>query len=108
MEYDEEHNDEYDENLFDEFGEGFETDFDAISEQSYEDAFDKEKAHRDGNFEQEMPQEEFIAETQDVDEDDYEFDSVVGGRDKKPVMSLLNKGKLSKYEMDELLNQLGD
>ena len=35
-------------------------------------------------------------------EDDYEFDSIVGARDKRPVMAVLNKGKLSKQEMDEL------
>ena len=38
--------------------------------------------------------------------DEYEYDEVVGGRDKKPVLSALNKKKLSKYEMDELFNVL--
>jgi hypothetical protein len=39
-------------------------------------------------------------------EEEYEYDEVVGGRDKKPVLSALNKKKLSKYEMDELFNTL--
>ena len=88
------------ENLFHEFGEGFESDFDAISEKRYEKAFDKAL---------EQPTDtktDFLESADDVNEDDFEFDSVVGGRDKKPVMSMLNKGKLSKYEMDDLLNGL--
>lgn len=89
------------ESLFNEYGEGFETDFDAISEERYEKAFDKalEQENKKSN--------DFLDfEEENIDEDDYEFDSVVGGRDKKPVMSMLNKGKLSKYEMDDLLNGL--
>ena len=39
-----------------------------------------------------------------MEDDDYEFDSVTGK--KKPVMSILNKQKLSKYELDELM--MGD
>lgn len=39
---------------------------------------------------------------QDVE---YEYDEIVGARDKKPVLSALNKTKLSKMEMDELFNQ---
>lgn len=92
-----------DKDMFEEFGEGFETDFDAVSEKSYEEAFNKEEAQRSGDFEKIQ---ETLLETEDINEDDYEFDSVVGGRDKKPVMSLLNKGKLSKYEMDDLLNEM--
>lgn len=95
---------EYDPDMYQEFGEGFETDFDAVSETSYEEAFTKESQARQGNFEFEEPLNE--ESDQDINEDDYEFDSVVGGRDKKPVMSILNKGKLSKYEMDDLLNSL--
>jgi hypothetical protein len=104
MDYEE--HDEYEENLFQEFGEGFETDFDAVSEQSYETAFVKEEALREGTYEEplDIPL-DFVNDEENINEDDYEFDSVVGGRDKKPVMSLLNKGKLSKYEMDELLNE---
>lgn len=84
------------EGMYAEFGEGFEDDFDARSEKDYENAF----AQANGEELQEFFDEE------SVNEDDYEFDSVVGGRDKKPIMSMLNKGKLSKYEMDDLLNQL--
>ena len=80
---------EYDPDLFVEYGEGFEADFDAASEKSYEDAFDKANG---------------VEVEAEINEDDYEFDEITGGRDKKPVMSALNKGKLSKYEMDDLLN----
>jgi hypothetical protein len=91
MSYQEEGYEEYDPDLFAEYGEGFEDEFDAVSEKSYEDAFDKASG---------------LEVEEEINEDDYEFDSIVGGRDKKPVMSLLNKGKLSKYEMDDLLNTL--
>ncbi|MFP4118658.1 MAG: hypothetical protein ACLFTH_01230 [Candidatus Woesearchaeota archaeon] len=92
---DESMDDAYDPDLFEEFGEGFEDDFDAVSEKSYEEAFDRAKAEEEGK-------------SCAIDEkgDEYEYDSVVGGRDKKPVMSILNKGKLSKYEMDDLLNSI--
>jgi len=93
---------EYDEeSLFNEYGEGFESDFDAISEQSYEKAFDQAL-----NEENKKTDEFLELEEENINEEDYEFDSVVGGRDKKPVMSMLNKGKLSKYELDDLLNGL--
>ena len=49
--------------------------------------------------------EKMLAKSQ---EEEYEYDEVVGGRDKKPVLSALNKKNLSKYEMDELFNKLGD
>ena len=79
---------EYDPDLYEEYGEGFEDEFDAVSEKVYEDAFDKAAGIK-----------------VESNEDDYEYDEVTGGRDKKPVMSILNKGKLSKYEMDDLLNK---
>ncbi len=41
-------------------------------------------------------------------EAEYEYDEVVGGRDKKPVLSVLNKKKLNRYEMDDLFNKLGE
>jgi protoporphyrinogen oxidase len=92
MSYYEEEKEDYDSDVFKEFGEGFEDDLnDALNEKIYEKAFDDASAD--------------VANSQAVEvEDDFEFDEVVGGRDKKPVMSLLNKGKLSKYEMDDLLN----
>jgi len=106
MSYDEEEFEDMDEmDLFEDFGEGFETDFDAVSEASYEKQFEREEALREGRVLDEDVK-ELLEDEEEINEDDYEFDSVVGGRDKKPVMSLLNKGKLSKYEMDELLNQL--
>lgn len=97
MDYDEEDSlDQYDPELYEDFGEGFENEFDAVSEKAYEKAFDEAKRELEGKP---------MSEEAD-NEDDYEFDEVVGGRDKKPVMSILNKGKLSKYEMDDLLNEL--
>jgi len=36
------------------------------------------------------------------DEEEYVYDEVLGGKNKKPVMSVLNKQKVSKEEMDEL------
>lgn len=92
MDYEEELEDAYDPDLFEEFGEGFEDDFDAVSEEVYEEAFNRAQA-----------QEQHGSPSQENQE--YQMDSVVGARDKKPVMSLLNKGKLSKFEMDELLNE---
>ena len=98
MDYYEEENmeDSYDPDMYEEFGEGFEHDFDAVSEKVYEDAFEKAQTEEVGAS----------IKPAEAEEDEFEFDSVVGGRDKKPVMSLLNKGKLSKYEMDDLLNAL--
>lgn len=88
--------DEYDEDIYEAFGEGFEDEFDAVSEKAYDRAFleTKEGDETAGFFGEEK-----------IESEEYEFDSVVGGRDKKPIMSMLNKGKLSKYEMDDLLNQ---
>lgn len=36
------------------------------------------------------------------DQDEYVLDEVRGGHGKKPKMAVLNKKKLSSYEMDEL------
>lgn len=41
---------------------------------------------------------------EDSENVEYVYDEVTGGRMKKPVMSVLNKTKLSKYEMDDLFN----
>ena len=35
-------------------------------------------------------------------EDEFEFDQIRGSHGKKPKMAILNKKKLSPYEMDEL------
>ena len=35
-------------------------------------------------------------------DDDYELDEVRGSHGKKPKMAILNKKKLSRFEMDEL------
>ncbi len=48
-----------------------------------------------------------LLEKENSDEE-YEYDEIVGGRDKKPIMSTLNKKKLSKFEMDELMNKLDE
>lgn len=96
MSYDEEQED-YDPDMFEEFGEGFEDELgdDNLNEKIYEQAFDEASADAAN-----------LTATAIEEENDFEFDEVVGGRDKKPVMSLLNKGKLSRYEMDDLLNQM--
>ena len=102
MDYEDQENieDGYDPDMYEEFGEGFETDFDAMSEAAYEKAFNKAQAQ------EEAQESGILLQDEEINEDDYEFDEVVGGRDKKPVMSLLNKGKLDKYELDDLLNKL--
>ncbi len=33
---------------------------------------------------------------------EFIYDEVTGGRDKKPVMAVLNKKRITKWEMDEL------
>lgn len=83
--------DQYEDDFYGEdFGAGFEDqlkDEGALAEEVYEKAFEN-------------------ASEEEVEEVEYEMDEVVGARDKKPVMSVLNKGKLSKYEMDDLFNEL--
>jgi len=37
-----------------------------------------------------------------VEEKEFEFDEVRGEHGRKPKMAILNKTKLSKYEMDDL------
>ncbi len=41
---------------------------------------------------------------QNIEDNGQEFimDEVKGAASKKPILSVLNKGKLSKYEMDDL------
>lgn len=99
---DEQLEDHYDPDMYNEFGEGFEDEFDAVAESAYEKAFN---APEDGEEVSDGAAAEYLKE-EDVNEDEFEFDEVVGGRDRKPVMSLLNKGKLDKYELDDLLNRL--
>lgn len=36
------------------------------------------------------------------DDEEFLFDEVTGARVKKPVMSVLNKKKVNKYELDDL------
>jgi hypothetical protein len=38
----------------------------------------------------------------DNDASDFEYDEVRGAHGRKPKMAILNKTKLSKYEMDDL------
>jgi hypothetical protein len=38
----------------------------------------------------------------EIEQDDYEYDEVKGEAGKKPKMAVLNKTKLSRYEMDDL------
>jgi hypothetical protein len=104
MSYEDDMEENYDPDMYEEFGEGFENEFDAVSEASYEKAFDKAIAAEKG-LDVDETSAEYLKDEQ-VNEDEFEFDEVVGGRDRKPVMSLLNKGKLDKYELDDLLNKL--
>ena len=66
------------------------------------DEFDEES----GNNIKSMPQEEQKKSVNLVDEllfsDEFEFDEIRGAHGKKPKMAVLNKKKLSSYEMDEL------
>jgi len=39
---------------------------------------------------------------EDYDEKDFEYDEVRGEHGRKPKMAVLNKSRLSKYELDEL------
>ncbi|MEM4637668.1 MAG: hypothetical protein QXK76_01410 [Candidatus Woesearchaeota archaeon] len=39
---------------------------------------------------------------EDYSEEDFEYDEVRGEYGKKPKMAVLNKSRLSKYELDEL------
>jgi hypothetical protein len=41
-------------------------------------------------------------EEKDYSEGEFEFDEVRGEHGRKPKMAILNKTKLSKYEMDDL------
>jgi hypothetical protein len=88
MQFEDDFIDEYDEEH--EFGEDpiYEVDDD-----SYDKAFDEE----------EVP--DLKVSEGDSEKVEYEFDEIVGGRDKKPVMSKLNQRVISKYEMDDLLNE---
>ena len=85
----------------------------------YDDEFDTEKEfekalyddtpveeEEEGDSYEKCFEEETKKEVEDdlrpMTDEDYELDEVVGARDKKPVMSVLNKTKISKIEMDEL------
>lgn len=37
-----------------------------------------------------------------MEDKDFVYDEITGSRGKKPIMSVLNKSKLSKHEMDDL------
>ena len=43
-------------------------------------------------------------EEENVSEQEFEFDEVRGAHGRKPKMAILNKTKLSKYEMDDLFS----
>lgn len=38
------------------------------------------------------------------DQEDFVLDEINGSRNKKPVLSALNKKRISKFEMDEIFN----
>ena len=48
-----------------------------------------------------MNTKEEFAETESEDQD-FEYDEVRGAHGRKPKMAILNKTKLSKYELDDL------
>ena len=53
--------------------------------------------------------EKHLKEFEDIfmkEEEDYEFDEVTGAKNKRRKMDVLNKRKVSKYEMDELFCEL--
>ena len=41
------------------------------------------------------------------EQDEFLLDEINGNRGKKPVISILNKKKLSSYEMDDIFNPIG-
>lgn len=43
-----------------------------------------------------------MEEETNYSDNDFEFDEVRGAHGRKPKMAILNKTKLSKYEMDDL------
>ncbi|MAG08094.1 hypothetical protein CMO89_01365 [Candidatus Woesearchaeota archaeon] len=43
-----------------------------------------------------------LGEMDSKEKEEFLYDEVTGSRNKKPVMSVLNKAKLGKHEMDEL------
>lgn len=87
---------QFEDDIVDEYEEEAEFGEDPIYETD-EDQYDKA-------FEEEVTS--LKVEEQAADKDvEYEYDEIVGGRDKKPVMSKLNQRVISKYEMDDLLNE---
>jgi hypothetical protein len=86
--------------------------------EDYEDAYHEEDYELNEEQLAKLREQEEFAELSDEEiyekmltksqEEEYEYDEVVGGRDKKPILSALNKKKLSQFEMDELFNKLGD
>ncbi len=63
---------------------------------AYEKCFDDFKEGED------IKKEIFKSSIKPADDEEYELDEVLGERGKKPVMSVLNKTKLSDMEMDDL------
>ena len=49
-----------------------------------------------------MKAELIINQIEENIEEDFEYDEVRGAHGRKPKMAILNKTKLSKYEMDDL------
>ncbi len=86
--------------------------------EDYEDSFHEEDYELSESQLKELRKQQRFAEMSDEEiyqtlleeseTEEYEYDEVVGGRDKKPVLSALNKKRLSKYEMDELFNKLDE
>jgi hypothetical protein len=93
------------------------TSYDDPWSEDYEDAYHEEDYEMSEDEELAMQEEKELAlldedtlyekKLNESMEEEYEYDEIVGGRDKKPVLSALNKKNLSKYELDELFNQMG-
>ena len=82
---------------------------DGYHEEDYELSEEEiEKMKKEAELQELSEEEIYERKLKETQEEEYEYDEVVGGRDKKPVLSALNKKKLSKYEMDELFNKLGE
>ena len=74
------------------------------TEHSKEEDYDKEYERCFDDFEEgeEIKKEIFKSSIKPADNEEYELDEVLGERGRKPVMSVLNKTKLSGMDMDDL------
>lgn len=74
-------------------------------EEFYEDPLDDEVSYDDLDFENN--EENVVDVVEDDEENEYEYDEVMGGYRKRPILWRLNKKKLSKDELDAIMNKDG-